>query len=110
MNNNKFINFLRAFKNLLWSKSIKRSKFVWYDLDMEVSKLDDDMLLTELGYYGHHTEKALKHHTRGSRGQQKRDKLELIVNEVEKRKIDETNVINWAKYLIKELTRGKFSE
>lgn len=100
MKNNKFINFLRAFKSLIWTKSIKRAKFVWYDLDMEVSKLDDDMLLTELGYYGHHTEKALKHHNRGSRGLQKRNKLELIVEEVEKRNIDEPNVVNWAKHLI----------
>lgn len=100
MRNNKFINFLRAFKTLLWTKSLKRAKFVWYDSDMEVSKLDNDLLLTELGYYGHHTEKALKHHNRGNRGQQKRNKLELLINEVEKRDIDETKVIDWAKDLI----------
>lgn len=107
MKNNKFINFLRVTKSLIWTKSLKRAKFVWYDLNMEVSKLDNDMLLTELGYYGHHTEKALKHHNRGKRGQQKRDKLLLLINEVEKRKIKETKVIAWAKHLVEYFDTNK---
>ncbi len=94
------MNFLRVVRSFLQNKSFKRAKFLWYDLDIEVSKFDDDMLLAQLGYYGHHTEKALKHHNRGNRGQQKRDKLELLVNEIEKRNIEELKVINWAKHLV----------
>jgi len=107
MKNSKFINFLRTIKTLIWTKSLRRAKFVWNDLDLEVSKLDNDMLLTELGYYAHHTEKALKHHNRENRGKQKRNKLELLVNEVKKRKIDEKKVIDWAKYLIEYFDTNK---
>jgi nitroreductase len=98
---NKFFNFLRVFRTFLKTRSFKRAQFYWYELDRNISNFDDDMLLTQLGYFGHHTEKALKHHNRGNRGLDKRDKLELIVKEVEKRNIDESKVINWAKHLIK---------
>lgn len=107
MKNNNIINYLRVIKTLLWTKSLKRAKFVWHDLDMEVSKLDDDMLLVELGYYGHHTEKALKHHNRSNRGEQKRNKLELLVKEAERRNIDEKRVLGWAKYLIEYFDTNK---
>lgn len=107
MKNNKIINLLRVVKTFLWTKSLKRAKFVWYELDENVSRLDNDMLLAQIGYFGHHTEKALKHHNRGNRGQQKRDKLGFLVKEIEKRNINESKVINWAKHLIEYFDTNK---
>lgn len=97
---NKLIIYLKALKTFLRTKSIKRAKFLIYEQDMDVSKYDDDMLIAQLGYFGHHTEKALKHHNRGNRGKHKRDKLELLVKEAQKRDIKEPKVIEWAKHLI----------
>jgi nitroreductase len=59
------------------------------------------MLIAQLGYFGHHTEKALKHHNRGNRGKDKRDKLELLVKEIKKRRINEPRILHWAEHLIK---------
>nr|WP_306464261.1 nitroreductase family protein [Vibrio marinisediminis] len=67
---------------------------------MDVSKYDDDMLIAQLGYFGHHTEKALKHHDRGNRGKHKRDKLELLIKEFKNREINESRVIEWAQNLV----------
>lgn len=92
--------YLKALKVFLITKSIKRAKFYIYEQEMNVEKYDDDMLLAQLGYFGHHTEKALKHHNRGNRGKHKRDKLALLVQEVQRRKIDEPKVINWALHLL----------
>lgn len=97
---NKFLIYLKALKTFLRTKSIKRAKFLIYEQDMDVSKYDDDMLIAQLGYFGHHTEKALKHHNRGSRGKHKRDKLELLIKEAQKRDINEPKIIEWAKNLI----------
>lgn len=100
MKNSKIILFLRSLKTFLFTGSIKKAKFVWYELDLDVKKLDNDMLLTQIGYFGHHLEKALKHHNRNNRGRKKRDKLELLINEAVKRGIKEDKVFNWAKHLI----------
>lgn len=96
----KLIIYLKALKRLLIIRSLKKVKFWILEQDMDVSKYDDDMLITQLGYFGHHTEKALKHHNRGNRGKNKRNKLELLVNEAQKRKINEPKVIKWAKHLL----------
>lgn len=96
----KFIVYLKALKTFLRTKSLKRAKFLIHEQDMNVSKYDDDMIIAQLGYFGHHTEKALKHHNRGIRGKHKRDKLELLVKEAQKRDIKEPKIIEWAKHLI----------
>lgn len=96
----KFIIYLKALKTFLRTKSFKRANFLIQEQDMDVSKLDDDMFIAQLGYFGHHTEKALKHHNRGNRGKHKRDKLELLVKEAQKRELDEPKVLEWAKHLI----------
>ena len=98
--NTKFWIFLRSIKTFLKTWSLKRAMFVWYEASLDVESLDDDMLLTQIGYFGHHLEKALKHHNRGNRGLEKRKKLELLVNEAIKRGIKEDKVFNWAKHLI----------
>jgi len=100
MKNTKFWNFLRSLKTFLKTFSFRRVRFVWYEASLDIENLDDDMLLTQIGYFGHHLEKALKHHNRGNRGKQKRDKLELLLNEAIKRGIKEDKVFNWTKHLI----------
>jgi len=107
MKNTKLWTLLRSIKTFLWTRSLQRAKFIWYEADMEVENMDDDMLLTQLGYFGHHTEKALKHHNRGVRGKEKRDKLELLVKEAIKRGIKEDEVFQWAKYLIEYFDTNK---
>lgn len=97
---NKLIIYLKALKKVLKTKSLKRAKFLIYEQEKDVSKYDDDMLIAQLGYFGHHTEKALKHHNRGNRGKHKRDKLDLLVKEAQKRNINEPKVIEWASHLI----------
>jgi nitroreductase len=96
----KLIIYLKALKILLMTKSIKKAKFKIYVQDMEVFKYDNDMLIAQLGYFGHHVEKALKHQNRGNRGRHKRDKLELLVKEAQKRDLQEPKVIDWAKNII----------
>lgn len=96
----KLIIYLKALKTFLRTKSLKRANFLIHELDMDVSKYDDDMLIAQLGYFGHHTEKALKHHNRADRGKHKRDKLELLLKEAQRRDIDEPKVLEWAKHLI----------
>jgi len=107
MKNTKLWTLLRGIKTFLWTRSLQRAKFIWYEADMEVEKMDNDMLLTQLGYFGHHTEKALKHHNRGTRGKEKRDKLELLVSEAIKRGIKEDEVFQWAKHLIEYFDTNK---
>ncbi|MBA5762799.1 nitroreductase family protein [Vibrio sp. 404] len=97
---NKLIIYLKALKVCLITKSIKRAEFYIYEQGMDVSKYDDDMLIAQLGYFGHHTEKALKHHDRGNRGKHKRDKLELLIKEFKNREINESRVIEWAQNLV----------
>jgi nitroreductase len=103
----KLIIYLKALKTFLRTKSIKRAKFLIYEQDIDVSKFDDDMLIAQLGYFGHHTEKALKHHNRGNRGKHKRDKLELLIKEAKKRDIKEPKVIEWANHLIEYYDTNK---
>jgi len=100
MKNTKFWNLLRSLKTFLKTWSLRKARFVWYETRLDVENLDDDMLLTQIGYFGHHLEKALKHHNRGNRGLEKRKKLKLLVNEAIKRGIKEDKVFNWAKHLI----------
>ena len=100
MKNMKLWTALRVIKTLLWTKSYKKARFVWYEASFDIDNFDNDMLLTQIGYFGHHLEKALKHHNRGKRGIEKRNKLELLVNEAIKRGIKEDKVFKWAKHLI----------
>ena len=96
-----FIMYLKAFKRLIWRDgSLQKAKFYLYEQGKDVSKYDNEMLIAQLGYFGHHVEKALKHHNRGSRGLFRRDKLYLLIKEVEKRNIYEPEVLKWAKSLI----------
>ncbi|GAB6074886.1 nitroreductase family protein [Nautilia lithotrophica] len=99
--NTKIWLFFRSIKTFLKTFSLRRAKFVWYEGNLNIEKLDNDMLLTQIGYFGHHLEKALKHHNRGKRGVEKRNKLELLLNEAIKRRIKEDKVFNWAKDVIK---------
>jgi nitroreductase len=94
-------------KTFFKTKSYKKALFLWHEINLNVSTLDDDMLLSQVGYFGHHIEKALKHHNRINRGKQRRDKLELIIKEIEKRNINEKQVINWAKKLIQYFDTNK---
>ena len=100
-------NLLRAFITLIKSKSLKKSKFVLHDLNLDVKNMDDDMLLTQIGYYGHLTEKALKHQNRGERGSARRNKLELLVNETQSRKLEEVKAVDWAKRIIHYFDNNK---
>lgn len=92
--------FLRSLKVFLKTLSFRKARFTWYEANLDVKNLDNDILLTQIGYFGHHLEKALKHHNRGNRGLAKRNKLEILVNEAIKRGIKEEEVFKWAKHLI----------
>lgn len=103
----KIIIYLKALKRLIKYRSLKKAIFFIYEQDMDVSKYDNDMLMAQLGYFGHHTEKVLKHNNRGNRGKNKRDKLELLLREFQKRDIKEPKVVEWAKDLIEYYDNNK---
>jgi nitroreductase len=92
--------FYKAVKTLIRLCSVKKASFIYQERRMDVSNLDDDLLMAQIGYFGHHLEKALKHHNRGTRGKFKRDKLEILLNEYGKRKNSDRVVLNWAEKLI----------
>lgn len=96
----KLILHLKALKMFLKGRSLQQIKFWLYEQELDVSKYDDDMLIAQLCYFGHHTEKALKHHDRGERGKLKRKKLELLLQESKLRSFDEPEVLEWAENLI----------
>ncbi len=51
MKNSKFWIFLRSLKTFLKRKFFKRARFVWYESSLYVENLDDEMLLTRIGYF-----------------------------------------------------------
>ena len=96
----KILLILKVIKTYFKTFSLAKARFKWYSEETNVKAYDEDMLIAQLGYFGHHTEKALKHHNRGTRGKQKRKKLELLTREAERRNLREHQVTDWSKKLI----------
>lgn len=96
----RFRSVLRICKALLWKGSFQQARFLFYQLREDISNLDDGMLLTQLGYFGHHVEKAIKHQSRDNRGIDKRNRLEKLILECESRSIAETPMIEWARHIV----------
>lgn len=101
------ISLLRVIRVFFITRSYKRARFSWLELNLQADKMDDNMLIAQLGYFGHHTEKALKHHNRGNRGLFKRKKLEVLLNEALKRQLDEPMLLDWAQRLISHYDNSK---
>ena len=89
------------------TKGRKRLIFLLYYLREDYSNFDDGILVTEIGYFGHHLEKALKHPCRGSRGSEKRNRLEKLLSEYERRESRNNSLIEWARHLINYYDNNK---
>lgn len=105
--NIEFYSFLRIAKVLLYKRSIQASKFLFFQLRLDIINLDDDMLLTQIGYFGHHVEKAIKHQKKGKRGLDKRNRLFNLLTEANKRKINEKSILDWATNILSHFDNYK---
>lgn len=92
--------FYKAFKTLIRTQSLRKSRFVYQERRLDLSNLDDNLLIAQIGYFGHHLEKALKHHNRGTRGGFKRLKLQKLIEELENRPAKDSKIQIWANKLI----------
>jgi len=78
------------------------ARFLYHQLRTDIKDLDDYMLLTQVGYFGHHVEKAIKHQNKGARGLDKRNRLFELTKELEKRDLREEETLKWATHIIEE--------
>jgi nitroreductase len=91
---------LRLIKILLFDRSLQKARFSFHQYRKDFAAFDDDLLVTQVGYFGHHVEKAIKHHNRGSRGQVKRDRLVSLLVEYRKRGSADQRLIQWAQAIV----------
>jgi hypothetical protein len=63
--------------------------------------LDASMLITQIGYFGHHLEKSLKMHQRASLGAAKAERLAALLREHRRRDPDESGFVRWARDMLR---------
>ena len=78
------------------SRKIERISFDFNSQRTDFNNFDDEMLVSQIGFYGHHVEKALKHQKRGKRGVDKKNRLANLLKEYSLRKKKDTAIIKWA--------------
>lgn len=91
-----FKGLLKVFVRFVRSKSKYRISFDIYSQRTDFDKFDNSMLLSQIGYYGHHVEKALKHHHRGERGTDKANRLRGLLKVYKNRKNSDPKISDWA--------------
>lgn len=102
-------NGIKILYRFLRSRNRYRISFDYFSLRTDYDNLDDQMCLSQIGYYGHHVEKALKHHNRGSRGKEKAMRLQNLLNTYKLRKNKDHNIIEWASKILMEFNKTDHS-
>lgn len=95
-----FKDLARLIKVFLSYRTLQMVRFSFHCNRCDIHNFDNDMLVTQIGYFGHHLEKALKHHNRGNRGLAKRNRVEKLLLEYKKRQNADPKIADWCERLL----------
>tara|TARA_B110000971_G_C19981988_1_gene487803 strand:+ start:613 stop:1482 length:870 start_codon:yes stop_codon:yes gene_type:complete len=87
------------------TKSKYRISFDYYSMRTDVDNFDSQMCVSQIGYYGHHVEKALKHQKRGKRGREKATRLQNLLDTYITRNDKDPVIIDWASRILIEFAK-----
>ena len=87
------------------TKSKYRISFDYYSMRADVDNFDSQMCVSQIGYYGHHVEKALKHQERGNRGREKAARLQNLLDTYVTRNDKDPIIIDWASRILVEFEK-----